>query len=66
LCRVSPGKWLVALVQVNAIPGYIQEARAEKAIEALAETMSAEAPVIRAAKAARISAAELVPGDIVT
>lgn len=57
---------IFGVVLVNAILGYIQEARAEKAIEALAETMSTEASVIRAGKAARIAAAELVPGDIVT
>jgi len=57
---------ILGVVLVNAILGYIQEARAEKAIEALAETMSAEASVLRAGKAARINATELVPGDIVT
>jgi Ca2+-transporting ATPase len=43
-------------VLVNAIVGYLQEAKAERAISALARTMTTEATV---------PAAELVPGDIV-
>jgi len=57
---------IFGVVLVNAILGYIQEVRAEKAIEALAETMSTEASAVRAGKMTRISAAELVPGDIVS
>ena len=56
---------IFGVVLVNAILGYIQEAKAEKAIEALAQTMITEATVIRAGKTERISASELVPGDIV-
>ncbi len=52
-------------VLVNVILGYIQESRAEKAIEALARTMKMEATVVRNGKTMRISAAELVPGDLV-
>lgn len=57
---------IFAAVLVNAIIGFIQEARAERAIEALAQAMTTEATVIRAGKTQRISAAELVPGDLVT
>lgn len=52
-------------VLVNVILGYIQESRAEKAIEALARTMTMEATVIRDGKTIRIPAASLVPGDLV-
>ncbi len=52
-------------VLVNVILGYIQESRAEKAIEALARTMTMEATVIRDGKTVRIPAAALVPGDLV-
>ena len=52
-------------VLVNVIIGYIQEAKAEKAIEALAQAMTTEATVIRAGKRQRINATELAPGDIV-
>lgn len=56
---------IFAVVLVNGIVGYIQEAKAERAIEALAQTMITEANALRAGKTARISATELVPGDIV-
>jgi cation-transporting P-type ATPase F len=52
-------------VLVNVIISYVQEAKAEKAIEALAQAMTTEATVIRAGKRQRIAATELVPGDIV-
>jgi hypothetical protein len=56
---------IFGVVLINAIIGYIQEARAEQAISALAKTMTTEANVIRGEKVTRVSAAELVPGDIV-
>ena len=56
---------IFAVVLINAVIGYVQEARAEKAIEALAQAMTTETTVIRTGKAQRVSAAELVPGDIV-
>lgn len=52
-------------VLINVIIGYIQEAKAEKAIEALAQAMTTEATVIRSGKRQRLDATELVPGDIV-
>lgn len=52
-------------VLINAVIGFIQEARAEKAIEALTQRMSAEATVVRAGRTQRVPAADLVPGDIV-
>ncbi len=57
---------IFAAVLVNAIIGFIQESRAEQAIEALAQAMTTEATVIRAGKMQRISAAELTLGDLVT
>ena len=56
---------IFGVVLVNVILGYIQESRAEKAIEALARTMTMEATVIRDGKTVRIPAAALVPGDLV-
>jgi cation-transporting ATPase F len=56
---------IFAVVMINAVIGYVQEARAEKAIEALAQAMTTETTVVRAGQTQRISAAELVPGDIV-
>ena len=56
---------IFGVVLVNGILGYIQEARAENALAALADTMVAEALVIRDSKKERIPSTELVPGDIV-
>ena len=56
---------IFGVVLINAVIGYIQEARAEQAIAALAKTMTTEAAVIRSGKVMRLPAAELVPGDIV-
>ena len=57
---------IFGVVFINAVIGYAQEARAEQAIEALAQTISTEATVIRGGKTLRVNAAELVPGDLVT
>jgi Ca2+-transporting ATPase len=56
---------IFAVVLVNAVIGFVQEAKAEKAIEALAQTMAAKATVVRAGKKQEVPAAELVPGDLV-
>jgi Ca2+-transporting ATPase len=56
---------IFGVVLINAIIGYLQEARAEQAIAALAQTMTTEATVIRSGKTVRLPAGELVPGDIV-
>jgi Ca2+-transporting ATPase len=53
------------VVMINAIVGYIQESRAENAIAALANSMVAEATVIRTGKKQQIQASDLIPGDIV-
>jgi Ca2+-transporting ATPase len=56
---------ILAVVLVNAIVGFTQEAKAVKAIDALSKTMSAGARVLRSGKKQEINAVELVPGDIV-
>ena len=56
---------IFGVVIVNAIIGFIQEAKAVKAMEALAKTMVTEATVVRSGAKMRISSAEVVPGDIV-
>ncbi len=56
---------IFGVVLINAIIGFIQESKAENALAALANTMVAEALVIRQGSKKRIPAAELVPGDIV-
>ena len=56
---------IFGVVLVNAIIGYVQEAKALKAIEALARTMEGAAMVVRGGKKEKIGASELVPGDLV-
>ncbi len=56
---------IIGVVLVNAIVGYIQEAKAAGALEALARSMVTEAEVIRSGSPRRVSAEELVPGDVV-
>jgi Ca2+-transporting ATPase len=56
---------IFGVVLVNAIIGYIQEAKAVNALAALAKTMTSEATVLRGGKKTRISSIDLVPGDIV-
>ncbi|HPD29590.1 MAG TPA: cation-transporting P-type ATPase [Phycisphaerae bacterium] len=56
---------IAGVVLINAIVGFIQESKAAKAIEALAKAMVTEATIIRGGRRLRVSARELVPGDIV-
>jgi len=56
---------IFGVVLVNAIIGYLQETKAAKAIEALAQTMVTEATVRRAGQTVRLAATALVPGDLV-
>ncbi|MCF6266832.1 MAG: cation-transporting P-type ATPase [Desulfuromusa sp.] len=56
---------IFGVVLVNAVIGYVQEAKALKAIEALARGMEGIATVVRAGEKQKINASELVPGDLV-
>ena len=56
---------IFGVVIVNAVIGYIQEAKAVNALAALARTMTAEATVVRGGEKRRLAAEALVPGDIV-
>lgn len=56
---------ILAVVIVNALLGVYQEGKAERAIEALQKMAAPEAHVIRDGKLQVITAAELVPGDLV-
>lgn len=56
---------IVAIVILNAIVGFVQEYRAEKAIEALNKMAQTTATVIRDNAIATVPSAELVQGDIV-
>ncbi len=56
---------IIAVVLINALIGFVQEGKAEKALESIREMLSLDAVVIRDGKKQTISAEELVPGDIV-
>ncbi len=55
---------IFAIVLLNGILGYVQEARAERAVAALRAMSAAEATVVRDGRRQSVPAAELVPGDI--
>ncbi len=64
------GHWLdtgviLGVVLINAIIGYIQEGKAEKALDAIRQMLSPRAQVLRDGQRRSIPAEELVPGDIV-
>ena len=56
---------ILAIVILNGILGFVQEYKAEKAIEALQQMLSPICKVIRDGKEREIDASRLVPGDIV-
>lgn len=56
---------ILGVVIINAIIGFIQEGKAEKALNAIRRMLSLNAIVLRAGQRAQIPAEQLVPGDIV-
>src|SRR4026207_1657747 len=54
-----------AVVVLNAIMGYVQEARAESAVAALRQMAAAHARVLRDGEPSSVLATDVVPGDIV-
>ncbi len=56
---------IVGVVVVNAIIGFLQEGRAERALDAIRDMLSPQATVMRDGRRVAIDAETLVPGDIV-
>jgi hypothetical protein len=56
---------IVVIVVLNAVIGFVQAWRADKAMAALQQLAAAHATVLRDSEVRRIPAAGLVPGDIV-
>ncbi len=56
---------IVGVVVANAVVGFVQEARAERALDALAAMLTVDARVLREGRELEIPARELVPGDVV-
>ena len=68
--KLMVGLWLDAgvilgVVIINALLGFLQEGKAEKALDSIRNMLSAEARTIRGGETRLISAEELVPGDVV-
>jgi len=57
---------IVGVVLINALIGFIQEGKAEKALDAIRNMLTLQAMVRREGKNVVIPAEQLVPGDIVT
>ncbi|MFD0704499.1 cation-translocating P-type ATPase [Alloscardovia venturai] len=55
---------IVVILIVNAVLGFIQENRAEAAVEALSQMTAPHTTVLRDGRAVTINTAEVVPGDI--
>src|SRR5262245_38931898 len=68
--KAMMGLWLdssviLGVVILNALLGFIQEGRAEKALDSIRNMLSAEARSVRGGETRMIPAEELVPGDVV-
>jgi len=58
--------WVIfGVVVINAIVGFIQEDKAQKALDGIRQMLVVKASVIRGGEKREIAAEELVPGDIV-
>ena len=56
---------IFAVVLINALLGFVQEGKAEKALDSIRNMLSPEAMTLRDGKSRMIPSEELVPGDIV-
>ncbi|MEO0887998.1 MAG: HAD-IC family P-type ATPase, partial [Cyanobacteria bacterium J06648_10] len=68
--KAALGSWTNAFViwgvtLINAVIGYVQEAKAKGAIASLAKAVTTEATVLREGQTLQIPSRELVPGDVV-
>ncbi len=70
LIKALMGHWIdtgviLAVVVLNAIIGFVQEGRAEAAMEAIRDMLAPRANVLRGGRRESIDGADLVPGDVV-
>jgi Ca2+-transporting ATPase len=62
---ITDASVIIGVVLVNAIIGFVQEGKAVQALSSLQQTIGTDATVLRDGRASRVSAVNLVPGDIV-
>ncbi len=63
------GEWvdsavILSVVVINAVIGFLQESKAEKAVEALAQMVATDTSVRRERQKQRVPSHQLVPGDL--
>lgn len=68
--KLMVGLWLDAsvilgVVVINALLGFVQEGKAEKALDSIRNMLSAEARTMRSRETRLVPAEDLVPGDVV-
>lgn len=56
---------ILGVVIINSVIGFIQEGKAEHALEAIRRLLSSQAAVLRNGKKVTMSADQIVPGDII-
>ncbi len=56
---------IVLILIVNAVLGYIQESKAEQAVEALSQMTAPQTNVLRDGAIERINTTDVVPGDVI-
>ena len=55
---------IAVIIVLNAVLGYVQEARAEQAVAALQSMTASTAGVVRNGREERVASADVVPGDV--
>jgi H+-transporting ATPase len=65
LGRTLDGAIITALLVINSVIGFVQQARADQALQLLRERLSVNARVRRDGRWTQLAARELVPGDVV-
>ncbi|MBT1450071.1 cation-transporting P-type ATPase [Glaciecola sp. XM2] len=56
---------ILAVVLINALVGYVQEGKAEQALDAIRQILAPKANVLRDGQRVNIDGEQLVPGDVV-
>ncbi len=65
LGHVVDGAVIVIVVMVNAVVGFIQEGKAERALDAIRDMIAPHTVVVREGERHTVDAREIVPGDVV-